>query len=47
MKDVLNCTPTLIETGSFRISLSFGFVTASRKKSFHISVMSHNAEVKL
>jgi len=30
-----------------KISLAFGFVTASRKKSFHISVMSHNAEIKL
>ena len=43
----------LIETGSTRkASLSFwfvaaSFVAASRKKSFHVSVTSHNAEVKL
>jgi len=30
-----------------KIYLSFEFVVASRKKSFHISVMSHNAQVKL
>jgi len=37
-----------VETGTIRkISLSFRFVAVSRKKSFHISVMSHNAEVKL
>jgi len=29
------------------ISLSFRFVAASRKKSFHISVLSHNAETGL
>jgi len=32
-----------VETGSIgNISLSFKFVAASKKKSFHISVMSHN-----
>jgi len=37
-----------VETGSIRkISLSVRFLAASRKKSFYISVMSHNAEVKL
>jgi len=48
MKDVLNCIRALIETGSIRkVSFSFRFVAASTKKSFHVSVMSHNAEVKL
>jgi len=49
MKDVLNCKPaSRVETGSIRkISRSLRFLAASRKKSFHISVMSHNAEVKL
>jgi len=38
----------IVETGSIRnIPLSFRFVAASRKKSFHIGVMSHNAEVNL
>jgi len=37
-----------LETGSTRkVSLSFWFVAASRKKLFHFRVMSHNAEVKL
>jgi len=37
-----------LETGSIRnISLSLRFVAASSQKSFHISVMSHHAEVKL
>jgi len=37
-----------LETGSTRKnSLSFRFVAASRKNSFHIKVKSHNAEVKL
>ena len=37
-----------LETGSARkVSLSFWFVAASRKKSFHISRNSHNVEVKL
>jgi len=37
-----------VETGSVRkISLSFRFVAATRKKSFHISAMSHNVAVKL
>jgi len=50
MKDVLSCTPALnrVETGPARkISLSCRFVAASRKKSLHIGVKSHNAEVKL
>jgi len=38
----------VLETGSTRkVSIPFWFVAASTKKSFHISVMSHNAEVKL
>jgi len=37
-----------LETGSTRkVSFSFWFVAASRKKSFHISIKSHNVEVKL
>jgi len=37
-----------LKTGLTRkISLSFRFVAASRKKSFHIDVKSHIAEVKL
>jgi len=37
-----------LKTGSTtKIFLSFWFVTASRKKSFHISIKSHNIEVKL
>jgi len=37
-----------LKTGSTRKSYpSFRFVAASRNKSFHISVKSHNAEVKL
>jgi len=54
MKDLLNCTPAFqtrvsrLETGSTRkMSLSFRFVAASRKKSLHISAKSHNAKVKL
>jgi len=39
---------TSLKTGSVRKnSISFRFVAASRKKSFHASIMSHNAEVKL
>jgi len=50
MRDVLNCTPALIdqETGSAtKICPSFMFVAASREKSFHINVKSHDAKVKL
>jgi len=37
-----------VETGSLRnISFSFRFVAASKEKLFHVSVMNHNAEVKL
>jgi len=37
-----------LETGSTKkVSLSFWIVAASRKKSFHISIKSHNVEVKL
>ena len=37
-----------LETGSTRkVSLSFRFLAASRKKSFHISINSHNVEEKL
>jgi len=37
-----------LETGSSRkVSLSFCFVAASSKKSFHISIKSNNFEVKL
>jgi len=37
-----------LETGSTRkVSLSFWFVAASRKKSFHISIKKHNVGVKL
>jgi len=37
-----------VETGSIgKIYISFRFVAASRKKSFHISAVSHNAQVKL
>jgi len=37
-----------LETGSAKkISLSFWFVAASRKKSFHISMKSHSVEAKL
>jgi len=36
------------ETGSTRkVSFSFWFVAASRKKSFHISIKSHNVQAKL
>jgi len=50
MKDVSNCTPALIDLKLVQPEKFFFFfrcVAASRKKSFHISVMSHNAEVKL
>jgi len=37
-----------LETGlTWKFSLSFKFVAASRKKSFHIIIKSHNAKVKL
>jgi len=36
-----------LETGSTRkVSLSFWFMTTSRKKAFRISIKSHNIEVK-
>jgi len=41
-------TSFIQETGSTRkVSLSFYFVAASRKKSIHGSIKSHNVEVKL
>jgi len=47
-RDVLNRTPVnKVATGSIRNISPSRFMAASRKKSFHISVMSHNAEVKL
>jgi len=48
MKDFLNCTPALIELKLVQLEeFLFTFVAASMKKSFHISVMNHNAECNL
>jgi len=48
MKDVLNCTPSLDYRNWFsQKDISFSFVAASRKKSFHISMKSHSVEAKL